>query len=81
MVVVTAGVLLEVVLTSATVVVDDEPSDEQEDRAKARAQAEIIVFDIMGDNICATAYVVRQARERGGCFRTRPSHTLRWSST
>ena len=39
MVVVTAGVLLDVVLTSATVVGDDELSDEQEERAKARAQA------------------------------------------
>lgn len=76
MVVVTNGVLLEVVLTSATVVVDDEPSDEQEDRAKARAQAEIIVFDTMGDTICATAYVVRQERERGGCLRTRPDTHL-----
>jgi len=38
MVVVTAGELLDVVLTSSEVLGDDEPSDEQEARAKARAQ-------------------------------------------
>ncbi len=57
MVVVTAGVLLDVVLTSATVVGDDELSDEHEDRAKARAQARTNFFDTMGDTICAHTIV------------------------